>query len=402
MEEHPDLGRVLNVWHNNHVGILSTILIGNTLVNITASALATEVAARYFLDAAIPIAIGVTTFVLLFAGEITPKTLARAYSEQLAIPCMYLVLVFHGVFYPVSWVLTNGIRIMITMMGGRIKQSETVTEDDIEYILTLGRRQGSLDRERETLLSSVFEFTDTIAREIMVPRTEMVAVPLDSPYEKVVEVAVESGYSRIPVYDESIDKIVGVFYAKDLITPPAEAEKVGFLRARMRSPAFIPRTAKISQVFRLFQTEHIHMAIVVDEFGGTEGIVTMEDIIEELFGEIQDEFDTEEERFETLPDGKHLVDARIDIEEVEELLSIDFPEERDYESLGGYLMAQAGEVPAVGWKKEYRGYVFTVTQADVNRVIRIEVDQVRPQEKGDAPESKTDGGTAPPARNTTE
>jgi magnesium and cobalt exporter, CNNM family len=374
IERHAVLGRALRVWKNNPNGVLATILIGNNIFNITASALATDLASNLFPSRGIPIAIGGMTFLLLFSGEITPKTIARSYADVLAPILMLLVLGFHVLFYPVSWTLTWFIRGLFRLFGGRHRRRDRVTEDDIEYIVSLGRRQGTLDKDKEHLLSSIFEFSDTTAREIMVPRTDIIATPVDANYEKVVEISLESGFSRIPVFEESIDKIVGIFYTKNLITPPLREEQSAFLASRMRPAVFVPESKKISEVLKLFQRERIHMAIVVDEFGGTGGLVTMEDIIEELLGEIQDEFDSEEERLVKAGEGAYIADARVNVEELEDEFGLRFPEDRDYESLGGFLMEMAQEVPTEGWEHIEQGYRFRVMEADPQRVIKVHIE----------------------------
>jgi magnesium and cobalt transporter len=271
-------------------------------------------------------------------------------------------------------------------VGSRYRHGHRVTEEDIEYIVSLGRRQGSLDKDKEHLLSSIFEFSDTTAREIMVPRTDIVAVSVDSAYERVVEIGLESGFSRIPVFEVSVDKIVGIFYAKNLITPPQPEEKGNFLANRMRPVVFVPESKKISEVLKLFQQDRIHMAIVVDEFGGTGGLVTMEDIIEELLGEIQDEFDVEEERLVKIEDGIYTADARINVEDLEEPLGLTFPEDRDYESLGGYLMEAAGDVPSEGWERRYQDYLFRVIEADPQRVLKVHIERLATLEEEKAGE----------------
>jgi magnesium and cobalt exporter, CNNM family len=383
IERHPIACRPLTVWQTNPNGVLTTILIGNTIASITASALATDLASTFFPQRGIPIAIGGMTLLLLFSGEITPKAIARSYADAMAPVLMVAVLGFHGLFYPVSWVTTRFIRALFWAVGARQRRGERVTEEDIEYIVSLGRRQGTLDKDKEHLLSSIFEFSDTTAREIMVPRTEVVAVSVDASYEKVVEISLESGFSRIPVYEDSIDKVVGIFYTKNLITPPRKEEHGAFLANRMRPTVFVPESKKISEVLRMFQRERIHMAIVVDEFGGTGGLVTMEDIIEELLGEIQDEFDTEEKRLVANPDGTYLAEARINVEELEDELHLTFPEDRDYESLGGFLMEQASEVPAEGWQHTYQGFRFRVLEADPQRVIKVLIEKAPPEAPAD-------------------
>lgn len=373
IEENPKRGKALRHWQNNHSGILTTILIGNNLANITASALAADLASRYLTHNAIPIAIGVMTFLLLISGEITPKTFARRYSSAIALPLMHLVLVFHVMFYPITWVLTHFIRMLFRLVGGTGEDKSVVTEEDIEYAVSLGRRQGAIGKDKEHLLNSIFEFTDTTAKEIMVPRTDMVTLFVNTPYEEVLEISLESGFSRIPVKEETIDNVVGVFYTKDLLPAPKTSKKAKFLISRMRPAVFIPESKKISEVLKLFQKDRFHLAIVVNEFGGTEGIVTLEDIIEELLGEIQDEFDFEEKRLMQAADGSYVADARVDIEELEEALHIRFPEEREYESLGGFLMEQAGDVPSVGWSHNFQKFNFNVTEADANKVIKVHI-----------------------------
>jgi CBS domain containing-hemolysin-like protein len=287
-------------------------------------------------------------------------------------------------FFPVTFVITVFIRWLITILGGQPDQAAPVTDQDLAYIVRLGATAGTIDKHQESLFQSVIEFPDTTAKEIMVPRTELVAIPLGSTYEQIVEIAIESGFSRIPVYDGSIDKVVGIFYAKHLLDRPKADEKQTYLDKRIRPPVFVPESKKISELLKLFQEKGIHMAIVVNEFGGTEGIVTLEDVVEELLGDIRDEFDVDEERLVAIPTGGYRADARIEIEEIEEELGIDFPEERDYESLGGFLMEAAGTVPDVGWTHEYADYDFSVTEADANRVITVEI-QKAPPPAGETP-----------------
>lgn len=373
IEENPKWGRALLHWKNNPNGILTTILITNNFANITASALAADWASRYFTNNGIPIAIGAMTLLLLLSGEITPKTLARRYSNSLALPVIHMVLVLHVLLYPASWTITRFINLLFRMIGGNGGAHATVTEEDIEYAVSLGGREGALDKQKEHLLSSVFDFTNTTAKEIMVPRTDLVTLFIDTPYDKVLDISLESGLSRIPVKDGTIDDLAGIFYTKDLLPAPKASEKAKFLKKRLRPVVFIPESKKISEVLKLFQKDRIHLAVVVNEFGGTEGIVTLEDIIEELLGEIQDEFDSDENRLRKMPDGSYTADARVDIEEIEESLNIKFPEEREYESLGGFLMEKAGDVPAAGWSHKFQEYNFSVTEADANKVITVQI-----------------------------
>lgn len=379
IERQPRMGRALRLWETNHAGVLATILIGNTLVSITAGSLAADLAGHVFATASgVPIAIGITTALMLLAGEILPKTLARAYADQLAIPLMVPLAALYALCFPVSWLITRLIRILITLLGGRVRNGPDVTEDDIEYIISLGRRQGVIDKAKEEMLASVIEFTDTDVGEIMVPRTEVVALPLDCPYEDVLRICSETGFSRLPVYEGAIDKVVGVFMAKNLIRPPRAEDRADFLRSRLRPAVFVPSSKKISELLRELQQRRLHMAIVVNEFGGTHGIVTLEDIIEELLGEIHDEFDEDEPLIKARPGGGYVADARITIKDLEEALRIQFPEERAYESLGGFMMEAAEDVPRPGWTHPFGGFEFKVLTADANRVNKVQILPVEP------------------------
>lgn len=373
-------GRALKVWKRNPNAVLTTILIGNNIFNVSASALATEIARKYFSESgAIPIAVGAMTFLLLFFGEITPKTMARTYAVFLGPLLMNLVIVFHVLFYPFTWVLTTFVRLLIKVLGGG-EGHPRMTEEDIEFIVSLGRRQGVIDKEKESLLSSIFEFTDTTVKEIMLPRTDLIAVPIDSDFDNLKEIIQQTGFSRIPVFEGSLDKIVGIFYTKSLISPPEEDEKASFLANHIRPPFFVPESKKISELLKMFQRERFHMAIVVDEFGGTEGVVTLEDIIEELLGEIHDEYDVGHDRLVKSPSGIYTADARIDIEMLSKALNIEFPEDTDYETLAGFLLEVSGEVPSKDWEHNYAGFTFRVTEADPQRVLSVAITPIQQQD----------------------
>jgi CBS domain containing-hemolysin-like protein len=378
IEANPVWGRALRLWHRNHAGVLTTILIGNTFASVVAGALAADLASHYFSDTGVSLAVGAMTVVLLVAGEVAPKTLARAYSERVAIPAMNVIAVIHFSIYPVTWALTRVIRFSISLFGGQLRPNQPITEEDIEYIISLSRRQGEIDAEKQQMLTSIFEFTDTTAKEIMVPRTDVTAISVDTPLEDVIRTCVETEFSRIPVYEDSIDKVVGIFYAKDLIRAIGPEERANYVRQRMRPPVFVPESKKISELLKQFQQERVHLAIVVNEFGGTDGIVTLEDVIEEVLGEIRDEFDEDERLLVALPAGSYLADAKVNLDDLRDALKVPFPDEREYETLGGFLMEAAGQVPDAGWHFDHNGYRFTVTHAEENRVVKVRIDRIPP------------------------
>ena len=377
--------RWLELWVEKPIEVLTAILIGNNIVNITASALATDLADRLFENTAyeswaIPVVVGVMTFLLLTFGEITPKTLAKRMHKRLAGPVMLLLTVPFKLFKPLIWLFMHLTRGVMRLVGEDPEhRTPFVTSEEIEYMIDLGSREGTFSEDRERLLRSAFEFTDTAVREIMVPRTEMVALSMDMNLDEVIDATLGCGHSRLPVYEESVDNIRGLFYAKDLIggALTAPERRASFrMREHLREPYFVPESKRIAELLAEFQRQRTHMAIVVDEFGGTAGLVTLEDIIEEIFGEIQDEYDTEPEQLTVIDELTVRADARITISDIETHYDMEFPDHPDYETLGGFLMAQSGNVPSPDDEVMWEDLVFRVLEADQKRVISVEIRRI--------------------------
>ena len=372
----------LKLWRDRPIQVLTAILIGNNIFNITASALATELAQTLLQDNsfAIPIAVGAMTFALLTFGEITPKSVAKQWAKRLSPTIMWLMQFPFLLFKPATLIFTAMTRRLMRWIGDESEEHfATQTAEEIEYLVDLGARQGSFSEDRERLLRSVFEFPDTIVREVMVPRTEMVTVSVDMDLQTIVDVLTECGHSRIPVRGDNLDDILGLFYAKDLIRLAKTGEVDEFdIEKYLREPYFVPEQKGIAELLSEFQAEHMHMAIVVDEFGGTAGLITLEDIIEEFFGDIQDEYDTEDPpRIERVDEHIHHVDARMPIDEVESFCGLELPDHPDYDSLGGFLMAQSGSVPEAGTEVPWEHVVFRVLEADPKSVQSVEIEKVR-------------------------
>jgi CBS domain containing-hemolysin-like protein len=239
----------------------------------------------------------------------------------------------------------------------------------------MGAKQGSIDKVRERLLSSVLAFTEVLVKEIMIPRTQVIAVEETATYDEVLKVVTESELSRIPVYRNSLDEIVGVIYVKNLLADVKKgiASSEFQLTKYMKKPFFVPEVMKVSKLLTEMQRRKTHLAVVVDEFGGTSGIVTLEDVVEEIVGEIHDESDVEEKRLKVLSDGVVLADAAVSIRDLEDHLGVEFPEGGDYETLGGFLTATAGRVPPAGSLVVWGGLTFTVKAADDRRVQKVEI-----------------------------
>ena len=372
----------LKLWVEKPIQVLTAILIGNNIVNITASALATDLANRLLSGTsasewAIPVAVGVMTFLLLTCGEITPKAIATKMYKELAPSMMSLLRVFHLLFKPFTLIFVKMTRAIMIWLGNDPNEtSPFVTAEDIEYMIDLGSREGTFSEDRERMLRSVFEFNDTSVREIMVPRTDAVFLSIDMDLKEIVEAVEGCGHSRLPVYGETVDNIVGIFYVKDIIGLVGQDASEGFdLMSIVRKPFFVPESKGIADLFSEFQHSHIHMAIVVDEFGGTSGLITLEDIIEEFFGEIQDEYDLEPEQIVRISDEIVRADARVSVYDIEDFFDVEFPEDGDYETLGGFLMTELGTVPSQGEEIRWKNLLFRVVEADEKKVISVDIER---------------------------
>ncbi|MBN2372161.1 HlyC/CorC family transporter [bacterium] len=258
------------------------------------------------------------------------------------------------------------------------------SEEDFHRLIDEGEEEGIIEEEEHDLIHSVFEFRDTIVREVMVPRVDIAAIPLKATLDEVLDIIIEKGHSRIPVYDQNMDNIVGIVYAKDILKVFKSDKRDIVITDIMRPPYFVPETKKIMDLLKEFQVQKIHMAIVVDEYGGTAGLVTIEDLLEELVGEIQDEYDNERERLVRLNDNTISVDAHINVEEIEEFFDCKIPEE-DFETVGGLIFHLFERIPKEGEDVTFQGLRFIVRKADERRVLRVEIsrvhekDQVKPE-----------------------
>lgn len=256
---------------------------------------------------------------------------------------------------------------------------KTVSEEEVKQLLAEGERSGTIDKTEHELIKSIFEFTDTTVKEIMIPRTDIFAVDLAMPREQLIQTIIDQGYTRVPVYRESIDNIVGIIYAKDLIGVLEHRHLIIF-QDIIRPPYMVPESKKISILLRELQKNRQHMAIVIDEFGGTEGIITIEDIIEEIVGDIRDEYDEESSDVTTASDGSILVNGGIPIHDLNERINIRIPEDPDYDTLSGFLHKQTGRIPELQEEVRYDNVVFTIVKKNERRIrlIKVKVNQTEP------------------------
>lgn len=377
-------GRPFDLLAQDIPRFLTTILVGNNLVNIAATALVTELATKAFGSAGVGYATGVMTFLILFFGEITPKSLAVHHAEAIARMAVWPIYALSILLYPVgrffSWVSSS----LLRLLGLEPRNTPLVSEEELRLILAGAEASGTIEEDEEEMIHSILELEATPVKELMVPRVEMVAIEASATLEDFLHLVREHRYSRVPVYQESVDHIVGVAYARDLLDFYCEEDlKARKVASIAHPPFFVPENMDAWDLLREFRRRKVHMAIVVDEFGGTAGLVTLEDVMEEIVGEIYDETDEDEEApVRRLPDGSLSVQAQLPIDEVGEILSVRFPE-GEYDTLSGFLYAEFGRIPTVGEHIQWNGYRFLVERADQRRVERVRIERLK-EESHDA------------------
>ncbi len=376
------ISSLLKGWLEDPGFLLSTVLIGNNLVNIIGTLLigkvTSAVLAQYGALVADTAAVASMTLMVLIFGEVTPKTFAKLYPDRFIVPALYVLRPLSWILYPFAKVLGGFAHWMISLTGSKDVGSGTnITQTDIEYLIKKGSNMGVFEQEEQAeLLSSVIEFKDTMVKEIMIPRTDAHFLDIETSISEALDRIEEWGHSRLPVYEESLDNIRGLLYTKDLISLLQKKDVnldqtvAGLLRDH---PVFVPETQKIHETLKVMQARRKHMAIVVDEFGGTAGLITLEDILEELVGDIKDEDDHEDQVITKIKDGVYAVDAHISISDLAEELDITIPEDGEYNSLGGFLTAIAGSVPKRGYTIERDGWKYTVVESDERHIVRVEL-----------------------------
>ncbi len=350
---------------------LSTILMLTLLVQVGASAIATGLALAFELPLAAAIATGVMTFFIFIFSEMAPKTYATNHPERVALTVAPVVKVLSAVFYPVVRLLiliSNGV---IRMFGGKtIKEGPFVTEGDIKALVSAAEEQDVIEEEEKKLIHSIFDFGDTLVREVMIPRTDMVMLEDEAGLEEALEVIMRTGFSRIPVYHRDFDHIIGVLYAKDLLPYLKRGESDVKPKDLLREAYFVPETKRVSELLTELRTLTIHMAIVLDEYGGTSGLVTIEDLLEEIVGEIFDEYDSAMELYENLGDGRYTFDARIPIDDMNELLGTHLPAHQ-WDTLGGLMYNLMGKIPKQGESVTFEGMRLTAQKVVGRRIYKV-------------------------------
>lgn len=378
VQEGDDRARTVDLLLKNPSKLLTTILVGNNVVNIASSALATTLALHIWGPQGALISTVVMTFAVLIFGEIAPKTFATQNAERIAYFSSPYLLFLSAVIKPLIRVLVKITNLLVRLAGGDPHQERPfVTEDEIIRFVNVGEEEGVIEEGEKEMIHSIFEFDDTVVREIMVPRIDIVAVEVDIPLREAVELIIEHGHSRIPVYNGTIDNIIGILYAKDLLQFVHTDYGELTVSKLLRRAYYVPENKKVNQLLSELRKERVHMAILLDEYGGTAGIVTIEDLIEEIVGDIQDEYDVEDADYSFISNAELIIDAGMPIDEFNDLLNVSLPEE-DYDTVGGVVLSILGHLPVPGEQLEYDHLILTIQEMTGHRILKIHVALLNP------------------------
>lgn len=351
--------------------LLGSILVGNNVVNIGASALATSVAMKAFDESGVGIATAIMTILVLIFGEITPKSIAKQRSEGVALKVSGIVNIFVKTLRPFVAIFTFISSFILKLFGGDLNKDQPfITQEELKTMVDVGEEEGVLEEEEKEMIFNVFEFGDIQVKDVMVQRVDIVALGLDSTYDDVIDIIKEEQFSRIPVYNESIDDIIGIMYVKDLILLN---NKDNFkVQDCIREAYYTFEFKKVTELFKEMKKSRNHMAVVLDEYGGTVGIVTIEDLLEEIVGEIEDEYDELEEEIEVVKEDEYIVDGRIRLDDLSDLIGVKM-ESEEFDSIGGFVIGQLGRIPEPKEEVSYENMRFVVEEIDKNRIKKVRI-----------------------------
>ncbi len=367
------LERLLHKAHQ----ILATILVGNNIVNIAATAIATELTFKWFSGKNVTLFVTVVmTIMILIFGEITPKTYSSNYPEKVALKLGRPIELLSILFGPVLKMLNGITTFIIRIFGGDMTRNRAmISEEEIKTLVDVGEEAGILEKKEKEMINNIFEIGNITVAEVMVPRIDMIYLEEESTLDDALNRIMDYGYSRIPIIRDTIDNVIGILYAKDLLiySRQVEGNKEKFdIKNLMRPAYFVPESKKVDDLLKEMQKQKLHIAIVLDEYGGTLGLVTIEDILEEIVGEIFDEYDDEINLIERLSDRSLIVDAKASIEEINEVLGADLPED-EYESIGGFAFNILGRIPVKGDEIEYKNVKIKILNVHDRRIKQLEI-----------------------------
>ncbi len=352
--------------------LLGGILVGNTVANIGASALATSLAIKYLGTNGVGIATGLMTFFVLIFGEITPKSLAAQNSEKFSLKVAKPISIITFILNPLIVVLIYITNTIIKMFGGEIgKQKPFITEEELKTMVNVSHEEGVLEVEEKQMIYNVFDFGDSQAKDVMTPRTDMIVANSNSSYEELIKIFREEQFSRLPIYEDTVDNIIGVLYIKDLIFFEDGKDEFDIVK-HMRVPYFTYEFKSTVDLFADMRLKRIPIAILLDEYGGTSGIVTIEDLVEEIVGDIEDEYDDDTDKIEVIKEDEYIVDGNTKISMVNEMIGLNI-ESDDFDSIGGFVTGILGRLPKTGETINYNDTKFIIQNTSKNRIIKLKI-----------------------------
>ncbi|WP_227940420.1 hemolysin family protein [Alkalihalobacillus deserti] len=350
---------------------LSTILIGNNLVNIAAATISAQVATELFGgNTGLLISTIVMTILILIFGEVLPKSLAKENAEFLALRVSPILLLLMKLFTPLTWLLVK-LKQVMTKFVSKSEESPSITEEELKEMFTISQAEGVIELNEKELLHNTLEFNDTKVVGVLTPRTDLIAIDINMSIEEITTILVRERFSRLPVYEKSIDNIIGVLSERDFLTQLVIKKEMD-LRKLIRKPLFVVETLGISTLLPMLQKDRVHMAVVIDEFGGTSGIVTLEDILEELVGEIWDEHDEKVNETNRLGPNEFEFYGDFPLDDFARMVQVELPDSRNH-TLGGWLTEEFHYVPVVNEEFTYDGIKLIVTEAEDRRIIKVRV-----------------------------
>ncbi|CUQ29217.1 hemolysin [Clostridium baratii] len=354
--------------------LLGAILIGNNIVNIGASAIATSLAVKIFngSESAVAVATAIMTVLVLIFGEITPKSIAKQKSEQVALKVSKPIQFCVAIFKPFVAMFTAISSVFIKLFGGDPKATEPfITEEELKTMVGVSEEEGVLEDVEKEMIFNVFDFADLQVKDVMVQRVDVTAVDVNDGYEDILKVIKEDQFSRIPVYDDTIDDIVGVLNVKDLII--ADKRDCKFkVTDYMREPLYTFEFKKITELFNEMKKSRNHMAVVLDEYGGTVGIVTIEDVVEEIVGDIEDEYDKEREMIEVIKEDEYIVEGSARLDDISDLIGVNM-ESEEFDSVGGLVIGELGRIPEAQEEVTIGKIRFVVEEVEKNRIMKVRI-----------------------------
>lgn len=368
-----DIPEKIDVMLQNSRKLLVTILLGNTLVNVAIGSIMAHITYSYTQDNTfLLIEVVFVSLVIIIFGELLPKTIAIRMSEKIALLVYLPIKTMMKVLTPLTWLFHQISELVIRILPIQVEKVFD-SDEELEMLAEVGEEEGTLDEEESDMLRSIIKFDDKTVKEIMTPRVDMVALPTSSSIDDVMDCVAEKYYSKIPIFKSNIDDIKGVVYAKDLAPYLIGSRPHIDMVSISRQAYFVPESKPIDDLLNEFRKMRMSIAIVVDEWGGTSGMITLEDIVEEVIGEIRDPYDIEIEPIVKLKDNNYIIDGKIAIYDLEDEFDIKFPEEREYDTLAGFILDELEDIPKAGESVSFGDMRFIVREVDGNRILKVEM-----------------------------